>query len=88
LLAIDPAGKDHDEQLPRLKNKFHRRLDGQAKPTRSLEFTDKSSSMAQLDARWLRCCLRLTMRQVFSAADAHVMSAQMRTKGSLGIPFF
>jgi hypothetical protein len=41
LLAIDPAGKDHDEQLPRLQNEFHRRLDGQAKPTRSLEFAHK-----------------------------------------------
>jgi hypothetical protein len=34
LLAIDPAGKDYNEQLPRLKNEFHRRL-GQAKPRRS-----------------------------------------------------
>ncbi len=41
LPAIDPAGDDHDEQTPRLQDEFHRRLDGQAKPTRLLEFTDK-----------------------------------------------
>ena len=47
LLAIDPTGKDHDgqqdhdEQLPRLQDECHRRLDRQAKRRRSLEFTEK-----------------------------------------------
>jgi hypothetical protein len=87
LLAIDPAGKDHDEQLPRLKNKFHRRL-GQAKPRRSLEFTDKSSKHGRNSAQIAPILYEINDEATFSAADAHMTSAQMRTRGVPGTPFF
>ena len=87
LLAIDPAGKDHDEQLPRLKNEFHRRL-GQAKPRRSLEFTDKSIKHGPNSAQMAPLMSRINDEATFTAEDVHMMSAQMRTKSVSGNPFF
>ncbi|MGI9468202.1 MAG: hypothetical protein ACR2OA_13860 [Rubripirellula sp.] len=39
LLSIDPAGKNDQHKLTRLKNEFHRRLGGSANPKRSLVVT-------------------------------------------------
>jgi hypothetical protein len=81
-----PAGKDHNEQLPRLQNEFYRRLDGQVKLETLIGIHGQVKQHGRTPRQIAPLMSEINDEATFSAADAHMTSAQMRTRGVPGTP--